>query len=573
MTDLSGIALERKGKEIFESLGFDCFVGRRQTRLAELFPGGAFAHGEHLELDFLIPCGDVCLIGEITSRRDSSDIRRKYGKFKNQITLLSQIALNPHVWELLGIPEDMTYLFSDVVNIKSFFVVSNFKKFDVDWELSDNIAHFFDTDFVSIEQYAKCTGKFCKNYFSRLFDLNGSIGVRRPLQLGMQNHHLLRTTNKIIAGGTIGAADVFSFEADPYELIPYAHVFRRDLLPDLASNAVGKYQRPLIIKKLEQIRSTLINKPNFMFPNSILVVLSGDCRYSISDNILEIPDTYGAMSVIDGQHRLFSYASEAIQSIVRNRTKIMVTAIKFREHNIDIVNKYSARTFIEINMNQTKIESTHLDAIAYEILGETTPKALAAHVLLKLNERNNALRGLFDTNQTKMGIIPTKTVLTELRKITDLSCITKIESATRGKKYITKLGHEKLVDIDFSAILTDGQIIDKYIICLERYFNLVARVFEHDWPKRNETNYSLMKYAKIIAAFIQLFRQFISEGRNWREVERELNKVRDSILAMEGLDAYTTYLLNPNSGNIPIIQESASAHFRFINSMRTAPGS
>lgn len=568
MPNLTGLALERRGKEIFESLGFDCIIGRKQTRLDQLFAAGAFAHGEHLELDFLIPCNNVCLIGEITSRSNSTDIKRKYQKFKTQITLLTQLELTQNVWELLGVPEEKIHLFADVIDIKSFFISSNFKQFDVDWELSDSIVHFFDTDFLSIEQYAKCTGKYCRNYFIRLFDLNVFPAVRRPLLLGQHNHNLLRTTNKIIAGGMTGSADIFTFEASPYELIPYSHVFRRDLLPDLATNSAAKYQRPLILSKLDKIRSSLVSNPNFMFPNSILTVLSNECQYNLRRNALEIPDTYGAMSVIDGQHRLFSYANETIERLVGEVPKIMVTAIKFHEGNQNICNKYSAKTFIEINMNQTKIEPTHLDAIAYDILGETTPKAIAAHVILKLNERNSSVKGLFDTNQTKKGIIPTKTVLVEIRRLTNISIIDQLEIATRGKRYLKKLGHENILSIDFTVPLTNDQIVEKYIVCLQRYFNYLNEVFTHDFPKRGAENNSQMKYAKIIAAFVRLLVKFINEGKNWREVKTGLESIRNALMRIEGRQEYDSYLLSAMSQNFPSIQESATTHYNFLNGLR-----
>ena len=136
--------------------------------------------------------------------------------------------------------------------------------------------------------------------------------------------------------------------------------------------------------------------------------------------MLIIPKKFGAISVIDGQHRLFSYANDYIEALCQEHSKIMVTAIKFRDENQENLTQYSAYTFIEINSNQTKVHYSHTDAIAYEILNQTNPRALAAQVIFIANKRRrSSLFGLFDTHQTLYGKIQTMTVLTVLKRLCD----------------------------------------------------------------------------------------------------------------------------------------------------------
>ena len=95
---------------------------------------------------------------------------------------------------------------------------------------------------------------------------------------------------------------------------------------------------------------------------------------------MHIPKKYGSLSIIDGQHRLFSYADEKVKSIMKDDCKIMVTAVNFKTSKEELISKFSAKVFIEININQTRVEISHLDKIAYE-LGSNEPKVIATKII------------------------------------------------------------------------------------------------------------------------------------------------------------------------------------------------
>src|SRR5205085_2458844 len=135
---------------------------------------------------------------------------------------------------------------------------------------------------------------------------------------------------------------VVTFLADPFDLLPYAVVCRRDGLPSLEAQH-GRYQRTLFTGKLDDIRSRLLDSPQFIFPNSILAVLSEHCTFDSSKNQLEIPDRYGSLIIIDGQHRLFSYASEAVREKVGGDAQIVVTAVVFDSMDREYIQRFSAR--------------------------------------------------------------------------------------------------------------------------------------------------------------------------------------------------------------------------------------
>ncbi len=393
---------------------------------------------------------------------------------------------------------------------------------------------------------------------------------RESLTLQRIPHNLIRIPSKKIASGDIGPADVFTFEASPYELLPLARVYRRDELPSLSSES--EYQRPLIPDKIASIRKKLLESQGFMFPNNILVVLSEDCRYE--NETLTIPKKYGAISVIDGQHRLFSYADEEIEQRLGGHSRILVTAIKFRDADEEAIRRYSARTFVEINTNQTRVPRTHLDAIAYEILGETDSRAIAAQIILRANERQgSSLYGLFDTNQTGLGMIRATTVLVALKPITNLNSIRGLRNVRKKDRRQKRQGYENLFEAPIDELCQAETLIERGVVCVEHYFNLVAEIFRLDWPERGKIKHSSLEYTKMIAGLVKLLGQFITDGLDWQAVRAELEHIRTNVMHLRGMKEYEAVLFDPAHEHIPDAQPSAIDDYRFLNSNRERPTS
>ena len=577
MPDLTGIELENHGKAVFQKMGLKCVQGQKQTRLQELSPRGNFGSGEHLEIDYLIPYGRTCLIGEITSRHSTSDIRDKYGRFRLQLELLSNLELTDRIWSLLGVTTNDLPDFRDVTEIKGFIVLTGVQKFDISLEHVDNVAVFYRSEFKVIEEYSECIGEYSKQHFLSLFSLINQR-PRRPIQLSLQTHNLLRTTNKKVASGAMGFADAYFFEVSPYEILPLAKVYRRDMLPDLDSALAEKYQRPLIGSKLREMRNILLESPDFMFPNNILVVLSNLSSYDRVTNTLNIPDVYGSISVIDGQHRLFSYADNRIQTSLGTTARLMVTGLKFIDALEDQINKFSAKTFIEINMNQTTVKRGHLDGIAYEILGDISPNAIAAHIIFKINERSGRLYGLFATSQTSLGIIKSTTVVVSLKTITNIGKIQSLSNARSGNRLLEKNGYTYLLDESIENLSNTNIFITKFTISFERYCNTVGGRFRYDWPGRVvAANRSSLQYTKVFQAIVRLFGQFIKEGLSWAELEVQIESIKNNLMTLRNITIQTysaqNIILDPIDPNIPSSQESAGQVFRFFMANRMSPTS
>jgi len=533
---------------------------------------GSYSPDDHLELDYLIPLEKLCLIGEISSRKNQGNIKRKYKKFKTNIDIVSNLLPNKKPWSQFGLKSKDLRSFRGIKSVKGFFILTELEYYDVPLEIPVNKSTIvlYEKDWELIKQYVECIGEYSKMHFLHHFGFSEPSTMNHWI-VNRNTNQLIISKNKKIGSGNIGLADVYTFEMSPYEILPYAQVYRKDNIPDLTSEKSKDYQRPLISQKLNAIRKQLIKDPDFLFPNNILIILSNKCKFDANKDTLMIPKKFGAISVIDGQHRLFSYADNEIKEICDPDSKIMITAIRFQDENEEDIIKHSAQTFVEINSNQTKIHYSHIDTIAYEILDKTDSRALAAQVLMKANNRKNSkLFGIFQTNQTLYGKIQTMTVLTTLKKICDFNYFCILRESDKGIRGRIRNGYINLFEVSsLDEIDTIEKFIDKCEHVLQRYFRLISQIFKHDWPRRREEINSTLEYAKAIAALLKLLWQFMKEEKNWTDIQSELKEIKNNIMTLRDFDKYNEKLLKPEHQDIPDAKESMNNMFKFFDKNRS----
>jgi hypothetical protein len=82
---LAGDNLEHAGLTLLnEGFAFGAIRPEKETvRLIDLDPEGPHGPGDSLELDYLLPLGRVCLVGEITARTRTQDLDEKYRRFRD----------------------------------------------------------------------------------------------------------------------------------------------------------------------------------------------------------------------------------------------------------------------------------------------------------------------------------------------------------------------------------------------------------------------------------------------------------------------------------------------------------
>lgn len=570
--NLSGDDLEEFCKRVFTKLGLRCFLSKQQIKLASIDQESSYTSGQHTEFDFLIPHENICIVGEITARKNVEDIKKKYKKFRVALDTLRRSSFNLNLWKELGIDQGDLRYFRQIQNVLGVFIVTKLEAFDLDLEVLENIHIIHKSQWRMIIDYANTIGNYGAKYFLNSI---GILKVEADEEIKIEEKKMVISLHRKISSDAETLANLFTFQISPYRLIEIAEVFRRDNLPTFDPKT--DYQRPLMVQKLSSIRRNLIKDPDFMFPNDILIVMSNECNYSSSEGVLRIPKKYGSIAVLDGQHRLFSYANESIKEKVGETAKILVTAISFPSAEEDVVKKYSARIFVEINTNQTSVARDHIDAIAYQILGQTHPRALAAHAILLANTTRGALNGLIISNRTGAGVLTANAFLTPLKPLFNISVIRNIRSAEPGSKsYSYRRGYEELLlreGESIESLLSAETLVERGKVALIRYSNLVKKVFKHDWPERHKVNTSSLAFAKVFSGLVRLFVSFVKEGMDWDTIKKTLENIRNNIMHLRGMETYDNILLLPDHSDIPGAEPTANDDFKFFDRNRKKPTS
>jgi DGQHR domain-containing protein len=329
--------------------------------------------------------------------------------------------------------------------------------------------------------------------------------------------------------------NIFFFYLNPYAVLEFAQVCRRDSLNRNSWADSLTYQREIHKKKIDEIRNALINTSNFLpftFPSSVFVVLNDNCNYDRAAGTLEIPNTYGSIQIIDGQHRVLAYAHDSIESRFKNSATIAVTAIQFENLNEEDIRKNSARLFVEINTNQTKVNPLLLYDIEYDILDKRTPKAISAKILITINQdRRKKIAGLLQTNSTPDGIIK----ISEL--ISSLSQILNYQKRIAPNLEATSLTSKRLISGYINLVCQDSQIkdlidgsimMDHFKIAISRYFEYILSTFNGDLEGLSNSKTGL-KRTKMFCGFIKLFKYFIDQGYDWEKVRNSLFKINENV--------------------------------------------
>jgi DGQHR domain-containing protein len=570
-----GRELEDEGRDLFCSLDFNCFGRLNHVRLLDIDPEGLHSPNDHLEIDYIIPVGNFCILGEITARSGERAVSRKYSRFRRQYDLLTRLDWNDNLLTTIGIPQDQHWKFSDIQGFRGVYISTQFEKIDLELAEVGGMVCLYKSDLTQLTSYGNSIGKYYRNHLLHLFDID--LQPQNAIRINQTHHNLMILSNKRIVGTSPSRVNLFSFDISPYEIIPFSFVYRRDQLPTLITSVSEMYQRPLLPKKLNAIRRDLLQSPEFIFPNSILVVLSEDS--SFSRNQLIIPQSADAISIIDGQHRLFSYAEADVEERMSENSKIMVTAIQLIGATHQEIIELSAKAFIEINRNQTKIKPSHIDSIAYDILGDTNPRAISANVLLKVNveNRTSALFCLFSTNQSSLGIISPSTIITHLKTIFNREMIERLVNTREGSAgYSRMLGYMNLFDSENILELSQPEIlIQKGQACIIRFFNLVREHFQLDWPnpRQRVEDVSSFYYAKFVAAWVRLLNYFIAQGFDWDEVSNQIEHIKINVMNLRGMEEYDEKLFFPIAEVIPDANISVSNDFKFLKANIESPTS
>jgi DNA sulfur modification protein DndB len=222
-------------------------------------------------------------------------------------------------------------------------------------------------------------------YYSDLHDKIGKYAVYnfladfgvRPSEAETLSVTALRTK--------LGKYNVYSFYVRPKELLKFSYVARR------RSTKENFYQRMLEGSRISRIKDFLNN--GGVFPTNIIIsIRKGERAFKkiealrvpedISLGTLTISNSYNACWIVDGQHRLYSYA--------KSKSNSMIPCIAF--DNIRIEDE--RRFFLEINREQKPIQADliwDLEGLA----NPETPRGIISNIVRTLNNREPFLDRIY----------------------------------------------------------------------------------------------------------------------------------------------------------------------------------
>ncbi len=353
-----------------------------------------------------------------------------------------------------------------------------------------------------LQYLEECLGTFAKNdvlSYLKIMPIDPEA-PRKNLEITA-----IKLENKKISGSI--DADVFLFQIPASNLLYLAHVPRYGYDDDVSQDTYINYQRLPKKKKLQDI-TELIKKGqgNYSFPNAVTVVLPDNIRISEENKSVKqliIPCSRRSIKIIDGQHRIFAYARSELSDERLKKSKIMAVGLKFPKKSQQ--NKEEAKIFVEINREQTKVPKDLILLLGYPVLGETTPIALSAYVISKLNiEKGGALQNILATKPHFIKSSKSKPI--------EIVMISKELSKMFNDKKIKNDSPEK--NIDYLYDITS------------KYFRILKSNFDDDWQNKS----SLIFSSKYIAAFVRLLVEYNKKGYSQNTIGNKIQKLKKKLV-------------------------------------------
>ncbi|MGC8662644.1 MAG: DGQHR domain-containing protein [Candidatus Micrarchaeia archaeon] len=270
----------------------------------------------------------------------------------------------------------------------------------------------------------------------------------------------------------------YLFYALPKELLKFAYVARRRLRNEKF------YQRALDKSRLSKIRD-YIEKEGKFFPTNLVISLKGHGKYYFAPSFkayptspnfelgkLEIRNRYATCWIIDGQHRLYSFAKSDIE--------FPVPCLAIEDPPFDKERDF----FIDINKEQKRVPSD----LIWDVEGEKDPECkttegLISNVVKLLDEENSPLWRSPEERSPFIGKIDMPSNEKE-------SPTMKISAFCNGI-YNANLAMENLPDKTGGGnnMLAEGKgktSRDRMAKTIAKYFNILNEKLSADTPLNNE---------------------------------------------------------------------------------------
>lgn len=340
---------------------------------------------------------------------------------------------------------------------------------------------------TNLTEYEKGTKEHLRNsriyliddwkYYRRLSKILGHAAKYQFFANIYKNREIKSLSRDVYAiRGKMGSFTYYQFSITPDELMKIAFVPHAN-----TSDAEHEdyYQRLVKPGRLKSI-SEYITSEGGLFPTNIVIGLSiGDKELQFSQSspktngitpgVLKIPGQFGCANIIDGQHRLFSYAG------LKEASTELLPVIAFEKMDID----EQSKLFIKINGEQQKVSKNLLNQIVCKQNwgSDNKIKRFYALPLMTIYRMNNDIESpLHNKIKMESGTLGGN-VSTTFAELSDKMRELKLY----GYKQKRSEPHYRLLFTDdFESSLDFGvSVLNEYF----RYFINNSVVFEEGWKK------------------------------------------------------------------------------------------
>jgi DNA sulfur modification protein DndB len=202
--------------------------------------------------------------------------------------------------------------------------------------------------------------------------------------------------NKIPAiTGKMGGHLYYSFSIEPEKLLKIGYVLHRN---KANNNMMPTYQRVIKKSRLKSVSQFINNEENpGFFPNSIIINIDTKKKLNwepantqvedaISNiGVLHLPKEYKSAYIIDGQHRLYGYASSKYKST--NSIPVVAFVNLSKSQQVDL--------FMQINENQKAVPKTLRDTLNADLKWDSKNlneqmQAICSRIAISLGEEKDS---------------------------------------------------------------------------------------------------------------------------------------------------------------------------------------
>ena len=502
---------EERVADLFHNIGICYSRLNRNASLPELGIGEDSGH--HAELDGFCNLGTLGLIVEVTEQRTrpSAKINRYLANLTRVLPALEENT--EHILRTLSEHPNRLPDTSSIEEWRAMFIglAPEYREFDTAQytygRANRELDVMDDGEFHYLESLDRIPKVAQNEFFAKLGlspqVLNPQVS-RRELQ-----YDALRVTGRKL-GHEVAGAEVYLTYMPANELVGVARTIRYQGIPLVGTAKSSGYQRPLNPKRLRAIADVLDS--TFTFPNTVTVLLGSECCFEptgselgekVEKGSLTIPDRYGMLDVVDGQHRIFAFALEGtLDTQVSEGSVLGVTAVHLPEATAITPTEYAARLFIDINREQRRVGKLQLQLMAYDVLGERNSEAVTAKVLRDLNlDKQSPYANLLRTEIYEQAGGPSIAPLTVIG-----------ETATAIKRLHGKAEASPEWADSWNV---PGEAIEELDVqftklMLERIGSILKRELSEDWGDER----SRLMYSKPLAAALRLSGE-IAVNNSW----------------------------------------------------------